>query len=265
MNKKAFELSWAVGLAIAVLVLIVVVVFIGKSTTFIGEKAKDTMCRKSVEESVRLDTGIIAKSLDYAEIINCPTHYLTVDTSNSDEANKAIAEEIRKCWWQMGEGKLTLFQHSDAVFCVVCSVIEKWTGEKPVTGLDTWLAKNNMPGTKDTYLWYLTGTKGTYTDYVKTTEIETPGTGSFQSLGKIDTSKPYAVLFVYTKEAFEWDATTQKRKLRQTGISLWSAVKYRVASVFGWTESSKYTARVVLVPYDTSTLASEMKCQVLMD
>ncbi|MBW3017115.1 hypothetical protein KY316_01980 [Candidatus Woesearchaeota archaeon] len=260
-------MSTAISMALIVVILIIIALFIGNSAKQIGEKSKDLSCRKSVEISTRDDIGISATSLDYAELINCPTHYLKIDTSDSNSANKAIAEELRKCWYKMGEGKLPkLFQHQDAVFCVVCSVIEEWEGGKPITNFDTWLKDNKIEGKDETYLEYLTGTRGTYQSYIAEQEILTAAIQqSFQNLRKIDTRKKYAVVYVHTKDAFEWDSTTQTRVIKQRGIDFWTAIKYAAGYVLGNDESVQYEARVVLVEYDEKTLSKTLKCQVLMD
>jgi len=254
--KKALAFPTIVGIALAIVVLFIIAIFVSRSTIYAGEQAKKYGCRESVELAAKQSIGMSLTSRDYAELINCPTHYLTIDTADSSQANKAIAEELRTCWWQMGEGKLDVFQHQSAVFCVVCSVIERWTGDKPVKGLEDWMREHKLEGKTMNYLEYMTGTSSGYADYSASQKF-TPMS--------IDTKQKYAVVYVYSKEAFEWSTEAQMKKMFQQGISAESAVKYTVAYLFGWSTSTSYAARVVLVQYDSVILDRVLGCRVLTD
>ncbi len=254
--KKAMAMTTVVGLGLILVVLFILVLFIGNTANRISDESKSYGCKKSVEVAAGKMLGISATSLDFAELINCPTKYLTIDTADTGEASKKIADELRKCWWELGEGKLDIFQQQTATYCVVCSVIERWTGDKNVDGFIDWMNEHKVEGTQRTYLEYLTGTSKDYLSY-SSSQGFTPMS--------IDTKQKYALVYVQAKDAYEWSTETQRKKAAQMGISATGVIKYSVAYLFGWDTSAKYDSRVVLVPYDQQNLKYVLGCEVLMD
>jgi len=254
--KKAMAMTTMVGLALIVIVLFILILFIGNTANRISDESKTYGCKKSVETAAGKQLGVSATSIDFAELINCPTKYLTIDTSDTDEASKKIAEELRKCWWQMGEGKLDIFQQQSATYCVICAVIERWTGDKNVDGFLDWMNEHKVAATERTYMEYLTGTSKDYLIY-SSSQGFTPVS--------IDTKQKYAVVFVQAKQAFDWSTEAQLKKGLQLGVSAEGIVKFGVAFLFGWDVSSQYDSRVVIVPYDQQSFGHVLGCQVLMD
>ena len=79
------------------------------------------------------------------------------EEAKKEKVEKAIADEMHDCWYQMGEGKVMPWGtlHQEALGrCVICSQIsfEKGIGEMDV---GSFLANENIPGKGITYAKYL--------------------------------------------------------------------------------------------------------------
>ena len=63
----------------------------------------DVTCKSSV---LAQKEGHTSSGVGYvAEELRCPTNYLTIDSSDPMEIKSQIAEEMRKCYADFGEGK----------------------------------------------------------------------------------------------------------------------------------------------------------------
>ncbi len=81
---------------------------------------------------------------------------------DSSVVNKAVAEELRLCWYMMGEGELNVFQQhligAGDNDCVVCSEVgfsNDVDKNKKFTGLVDYLKGNKIPGENIYYYDYL--------------------------------------------------------------------------------------------------------------
>jgi hypothetical protein len=127
--------------------------------------------------------------------LRCTTEYATIDTADVAAQKKAIADKMASCWGMFSEGKLKLFAPETGTYCVICS---RLAFSHPATLKDFTGYLHDTPavGTGMTYLQYLTntGTEGNPLTYE----------GTDRSL---DTTKPMAVVFVYTKNVNDWLGT----------------------------------------------------------
>jgi hypothetical protein len=240
--KKGMETNLIVALAITIVVLVILLVFTGRQTIFAGQRAEFMQCKESVRLSAENKEAWAAADVDWADIINCPPNYLTLNTDDKD-FNKKFVKEIVDCWDKMHEGKLDLFAQEDAVFCVVCSVFEEFEGREGISGQEIeYYMKNTMrPGTETTIWNYLVGE-----DY---------------KFSELDKSKKYAVIYVHGKTAYEWSTEYQTWQLTQQGVN-WDVLKGAVAWVAGWDRAADWDARWAVTEYSEDALKN-LKCQVI--
>ena len=87
---------------------------------------------------------------------------------NQDKAAKIIADELAKCWYMVGEGKVDPFKRWDEEksYCLVCSTIKydealiDFINKTPGQFIDAnylikWMSKNKIPGKAETYTEYV--------------------------------------------------------------------------------------------------------------
>lgn len=147
MNKKAIAITTVVALVILILGAWVMFAFAGKLGTLFKEDSDIETCRLSVLAQaqtrnipvVNVDTPGTIVPLD------CPRRNLKIYDNKveingkesakydfkkltQDEINNIIAEEMRLCWYKMGEGGKNVFEHSILLgvdkTCLICAEIE---------------------------------------------------------------------------------------------------------------------------------------------
>lgn len=81
---------------------------------------------------------------------------------DDEVVNKVIAEELRLCWYMMGEGKIDVFRQDIAIFgdrvCTICSEVsfdKKVNKNKKFNGLVNYLKGNKIQGQDVYYFDYL--------------------------------------------------------------------------------------------------------------
>lgn len=122
------------------------------------EKCRTTIAAASKSAS---STGIQFSKID------CPRKYVEIGDEVLIDENiddnylfYTVAEELRECWYKMGEGKLEPFSKkflSDSVPCIVCSKIsfsDDLKGKK-VEGFMNYLETKKIDDTGITYFNYL--------------------------------------------------------------------------------------------------------------
>jgi hypothetical protein len=243
--KKGLEKNLIVILAIGIATLAILLYFISRQTAFAGQRASNIQCKQSVKLSVEKGEAWAAPNVDWADLINCPPHYLTLDTDDKD-FNKEFVNEIVDCWDKMWEGKLDLFAHETEVFCVVCSVIEDFEGEKQIenTAIQQYMKNNKLPG-KDVTVWqYLIGS------------------ANDTKFSQINREKPQAIMYVHGKTAYEWSTETAMMEITHQGKWFWPVIKSEVSWLAGWDNAARWDARWAIVDYDSETLR-KIGCTVI--
>ncbi|MBW2994745.1 hypothetical protein KY312_00185 [Candidatus Woesearchaeota archaeon] len=243
--KKAMAMTTVVIIAIALVTLFILFFLISQQTRFAGQRVQDIQCKKSVRLSAESREAWAAGDVDWADIINCPPHYLTLDT-DSKTFNKEFVQEIVNCWDKMGEGKLDLFAQEDAVFCVVCTVFEEFEGDKEISNSEiTTYMKNTKMISKEITIWdYLVGKSEDY-------KIE-----------KIDKSKSHAIVYVHGKTAYEWSFEKAAWEITQQGNVVWPAIKLSVAWIAGWDDAADWDARWAITEHDEESLR-QLGCEII--
>jgi len=116
--------------------------------------------------------------------------------------NSVIAEEMRICWFEFGEGKIKVFANDDKAVswkddvCFVCSEInfEKSVEKEQFAGLIDYLKNTKIVEQDQTYYEYINGA----TDSKASWEEYNSGNkkiGMYNTLPYLDKSQQYAVVF----------------------------------------------------------------------
>jgi hypothetical protein len=239
------EKELIVEIAIALLVVFLIIYFTGSQITASNEINKRVQCQESVIKSVETKDAWIKSNLQWADVINCPPNYITLNTDSDDFESKFV-KEISGCWEKMGEGNLDLFQQEDSVYCVVCSVIEKFEGKKEILseGIEVYMRTAQMQGRDMSYWDYLVG---------KSTDFK---------FGQLDKSQKYAILYIHGKNADTWSTEYQKWVFTTQGLT-WGSIKLAVAWIAGWDRASEWDARWAVAAYDKTSL-EKAGCKVLV-
>ncbi|MBI2574394.1 hypothetical protein HYV82_00745 [Candidatus Woesearchaeota archaeon] len=226
-RKGAIETSLLMSSIVAVVVLIIGFMVVKQTAYAAEELSSREICRQSVERHADLHIKGFSPP---SSTINCPPVYidfaqdkinyeyrdskrsnkLPKDEGKKDIAvKKAMADEIYYCWSQFLEGKRDLFG-GPKKYCSVCSVIRFGDKSMEVKGFYDYLMKNTVPNealAKEgvTYFDYMQGysKKGNY-DQAALAQYKTALEGT-----EMDTSNPYAVVFIYVKSEPFWDNAMQ--------------------------------------------------------
>lgn len=159
----------------------------------IDELTPKQICRQSVELAALSNSAGIDASAD----INCPTQYVEIKGRNQDSIKRKLANNMADCWWQFWEGEKELFSATPKTYCVICSVTEFEDKDETIIGFSKYLMETDVPGKNIRYADYFNGFKTSKAKEI-VGEIDTETLGRLEN-ERLETSKDYAVLFVYAK------------------------------------------------------------------
>lgn len=187
MSGNKGEVSYLIILLFSLIVLVLLLLLSVRINELIKEQAKAGECKASV--------AILSKLGSYGKVrdspLACPVNRRTL--TKEEEIFPIIAREMATLWNNFGAGQLELFPAQDDVFCVLGSHITFAGMNKEVKGLLPYLAEHAYQ--RKTYLEYLTGLRFSS---AQKAAMQSP---EMQALDKIDTTKPFGILFVYSKDA----------------------------------------------------------------
>ncbi|MBW3010635.1 hypothetical protein KY335_04730 [Candidatus Woesearchaeota archaeon] len=257
-DRGAIELVWTVIVLIlvAVLSLIILTFFLQSTGKGAEQLQEDVMCKLSVEEAVRTGDW-------FGDVIICPTKYHELKKTKADEVKSLVAKRAAVCWDKFGRGKKLLFEHSPSLFgsdkaayCNVCDVFE-FENVEPIYDLGSYLTKNNVSkyysAEPKSYFEFLNHVMLSSNDKI---EIENT---VLRQVG-IDTSKPYAIVFVYTKDPRFFSV---KYFLGEASKNYLPAKFYfnSLSFLLGYDDLADWDARIALVPYNKAEL--QKACEYL--
>lgn len=259
MNRRAvIGFIWGVIIAILVGVLsLIVLTFFLQSTGQAAERLQeDVLCKITVEEAVRTGDW-------WGDVIQCPTVYHELEKERPEEVKELVAERAAVCWDKFGRGEKLLFEHSPrlfgtdkAAYCNVCDVFE-FENVKPIDDLGTYLAENNVSS-------YYSKEPKSYLEFLNSVELERDEKRELENsvlkqIG-IDTSKSYAIVFVYTKDPRFFSV---KYFLGEASRNYLPANIYfnSLSFLLGYDDLADWEARIALVPYKRAQL--EKVCEYL--
>jgi hypothetical protein len=152
---------------------------------------EDTECKTSIEQHAFL---LRTTKETIVPEIYCPTRYYTLSGSDETQTKSELAEAMKACWGTWGRGKLNLFKE-EGYYCHMCSVITFKENDKSIPGFSEYLINNPIkPGSDLNYIDYLAGYASE-----KASQEFADQYRNLRATDTIDTSKTYAVMFLYAK------------------------------------------------------------------
>lgn len=155
--------------------------------------------------------------------LKCKPVDTKIATKDKDAIKGILADDMYKCWEQMGQGKLKIYSDwgvSSDVQCVVCSIIkpkdESYNTEINPSELIDYLQTKKPLYTKKTYLQFLTGTDDKY---------------EYKNLGDqgkiiINTDNPAYTVFAIKKISNSWET------IKELGIIGGTFVTFKIIGKF---------------------------------
>ncbi len=216
MKGKKGEVE-AQKVTVSLLVLIIIVLFLAffsaRVFEFMTSKGDIESCRLSVVASGKIsDVSMGISTLDLEcprkNIVFSPDSY-TIDEGErdyaseneedySDNVKQVFADEMRECWYKMGEGEVDLFSNvaGTSTQCIVCSTLSfENPPETDIGNLMTYIQETTIPVSVQTQ------EQITYYDYL----YREAGEGALgmelsprlyiSDDGEISTKNPYSVIF----------------------------------------------------------------------
>lgn len=180
---------------LAAVVLLILVTLIPNIANQINTTTRQTSCRASVESLERLHINGVQVSPDE---VSCPTEEITIRSDDSQTMKKEIADAMVGCWSDFKEGRPTIFSES-RTYCALCSVIDFQDKDRSLGHFTEFLATQPLPSNRSkTYMDYLMRYENPRAREI----IDDPSIFDSADTAlddRIDTSKRYAVVFVYAK------------------------------------------------------------------
>lgn len=161
--------------------------------TEVSAQTPKEVCKQSVKIAA-LSNKIFG--VDRSEEINCPTQYEEIKIRDEEAIKKKLASKMYDCWWQFWAGQEELF-NTPKIYCVICSVTSFENKDRKIRGFSKYLMETEIPGKRIKYIDYFSGFETSKADEV-VGEIEPEVLAGLEN-EELDTSKKYAVLFVYAK------------------------------------------------------------------
>src|SRR3989338_5418305 len=201
MNKKAIHRMIIVGF---IIVIIEGILYL----TFFNPWKKGTVReihKQECKDSVRLSSLTQVKQYQFRPgIIECPIWEETIkgnpdSKKQSDRMKREIAQLMAEGWDVFGRGKLNLFE-SSGVYCSVYSIIDFEQKDKKIDDVGRYLARTPVPLEGVDYLTFFTN---------DATQRSDAYLASAKNI-VVDTSKRYAVVFVYIRQLGTIDEYTSK-------------------------------------------------------
>ncbi len=181
-RQKKAEVSFLTVIIVTLIVIVVIGAVMLKAGIIFGSKVDRETCRNSVVLASARLAGVTGLPVE----LQCKTNYLLfkdkgiyidnrklTDTDNydsmgdwaevQDKTKMVIANQMRDCWYEFGEGTLDVFplgKYTTQKHCVVCTRIKfddsfkNKAKEDKIVGIVDWL-KNNKIDKDTTYLDYL--------------------------------------------------------------------------------------------------------------
>jgi len=189
MNKKGISARILMVMILVLIVGVILIVFLQKWYETASYEAHKRQCQQSVM--------LHAASQKIGELseIKCP---VWIETLSGDDENikRRIADLMTDAWDVFGKGKYELFAQ-ETVYCSIYAVVDFKDKNKRIDGFVDYLTDTTIPFKNVKYIEYLSGRES---DKAKSLipDLEKIKQNAVD-VNKIDTSKDYAIIFVYAK------------------------------------------------------------------
>jgi hypothetical protein len=217
MNKRGMAVEALIKGILMLLIAVVLISVAVRFAQFYGTESKIEKCRLSVLANSRVNAAAEGSVLKFymgvTDLpISCPAP-VTEITGKLGEQKLKVAEELRSCWYKMGEGNLKVFgtdyvaiasNLGDKAMCLVCS---QFKTKDNIYGAEfkNFLSAQNISGKIITYQQYLSLDR--FKDYyiIKNFDtqskmwintLDTPGTLNTPGSSAIVKDKDYFVVFM---------------------------------------------------------------------
>ncbi len=188
-KKSDLGFKFLVVLIITIAGAIIYIMWL-KDFRIFGENLEDyTICKNSNVENAKLKLKITNQVLTERQGNKCKTDYINVPKGKELEVT---AKKMANCWDMYLEGKEELFDTVTNNYCAICSVLT-FDQKTQVNGLTNYLIEQRALGKSKSYHEYLTNT------FVTNDIHQEIKNSNLDSLYKIDTTKPLAVIFTSAK------------------------------------------------------------------
>jgi len=177
---------------VSIIIAVITIVLLTNVIIKIKEASAEEAAKQTCKISVQTQAKSKLRYADFSGEIKCPTVKLEIKDKSEDAVKKKLADAMYDCWDQFGRGKLELFL-DDSVYCAICHRIT-FGDDAKISGFKEYLATNNAPGQKISYLQFLTTEQTQNSDFLK--ELENKKIDD-----AIDASEnsEYAIVFTYIK------------------------------------------------------------------
>lgn len=278
-----------------IIVLFVAIILIGAiAMIYNGMKSTslNTKCKRSVDAYAKLiELNVPAKEAS----IECPANKVKL-SGTEDEMKKQIAEEMRTCWNNYGEGKKRLFR-GKGTFCSVCAIINT-DSDTSVTSFPAYLTKTYVPGEEYTYLEYIADFKTENAQDAVDEYNNAVSRANANDNLNFKKGENYAVIYVHINDYDTFKNFVNFAKVSATGISIgavggalagagvavvWTGagtipgIGLIAAGAVTWTFGTVYAvvenyfnsldfdhySEVLLRSYNSNTLKDELKCDYI--
>ena len=194
LNKKG-QMWVLTSLIIAMVVLISWLFFYSGFIGYAQDKSEDNVCLLSVITAANTKVPFIGVKSSFD--VKCPISNVDSDAKTKTEVNSLIAEEMKQCWINYGQGKIDYYSDwewgSATTHCRICSKINFNQNIEPPTYAEfgNYLSVTMLNGQDKTFADFFTGADNS--------QISLGSDGSLEGNEKIDISKPIYVVFKVEK------------------------------------------------------------------
>ncbi len=246
INKRAelqFTTGFIVSAILIVFFLIVMILGLYQIVNSGKEKANLASCSASIDSLSRSKQQWLLDQNSFANLLSCPTSFETFKGRDEEKAKALIAKKMSECWRKLGSGKKDFFRQENAIFCIVCDVIE-FPELKNI---------NNFPE-------YIRNHNDTFSGKSYSSIFQFP-----PEQNKIDIDKKLAIVYTHAKET-TFNARYQAYQAihaSNTIASIWYTTQTAGAYFRGSSESETYEARLNLVTYSSESLTGTTMCDFI--
>lgn len=188
--KITFQVIAAVAIGLFVLALLSL--YLQTSKIGLRDISDSSICKQSVKMNARLRFDKLITETE----IKCPTLFIELNskqTNNEEAVFRTLALALSDTWNEFLEGKEEVFNTATEDYCVVRRVIE-FDGKVVHKGFFDYLLQHNPPTIKKPYFTYLTNVDVDKNVITGSQNLE------LKKNDFIDTSTPYAAVFVMSKK-----------------------------------------------------------------
>jgi hypothetical protein len=201
-QNKHFE--FLIIAILSLVALLIFFVFLGKMNDIFQEKAYDDVCNQYIKMNMLANKALLdANSQNFP----CKTQYLTVTSKLKYDIMKNVSDSLVRCYNSFYRGNENLFSAESGKFtrfCTACYHINFTEHNIKITNEELLSFQGLKAGSNEKYADVLAqGLKGVdvseFEDFTKDSEAKKLIRDNLNAV-VIDTSKDYAIVFVYDKK-----------------------------------------------------------------